>query len=182
MIHPIKDVDGLSPTNQALVYQGSPHGVPPCTASAVIAVLKHYNVPLAGARITIVGRSLVVGKPLAMLLLGENATVTICHSQTKFLMERTREADVVIAAIGRRKLLGLEYFSPGQTVVDVGIHEDDDGSLVGDVDLNAVEPILAAISPAKGGVGSVTTTVMLEHVVTTAERLSALHLIGGCHA
>jgi methylenetetrahydrofolate dehydrogenase (NADP+)/methenyltetrahydrofolate cyclohydrolase len=182
LIHPTKDVDGLSPTNQALVYQGSPYGIPPCTAAGVVAVLKHYNVPLSGARVTIIGRSLVVAKPLSMLLLGENATVTICHSQTKFLMERTREADVVVAAIGRRKLLGSEYFVPGQTVVDVGIHVDDDGSLVGDVDLEAVDSIVEAITPVRGGVGSVTTTVMLEHVVTAAERLSELNVTGEHHA
>lgn len=173
MIDPVKDVDGLSPANQALVYAGDKKGVAPATPAACMAFLKHYEVPLKGARVVVVGRSLVVGKPMAMLLLDEHATVTVCHSRTQDLPERTKEADVVVAAIGRRKMLGAEYFRPGQTVIDVGIHEDEDGSLVGDVDLAAVAPVVDAITPAKGGVGAVTTTLLLEHVVTAAERLTS---------
>lgn len=182
MIYPTKDVDGLSPTNQALIYQGSQLGIAPCTASSVVAILKHYDVPLPGARVTIVGRSLVVGKPLAMLLLRENATVTMCHSHTKYLAKCTKDADVVVAAIGRRKLLGAEYFAPGQTVVDVGIHVDDDGSLVGDVDIDEADSIVEAITPAKDGIGSITTMIMLEHLVTATEKLSGFNTTEWRHA
>lgn len=173
LINPVKDVDGLSPANQVLVYQGSPAGVPPCTPAAVVAMLKHYDVPLKGATVAVVGRSMVVGKPAAMLLLDEHATVTVCHSRTVDLPRVTAAADIVVAAIGKRGFLGAGYFGPGQTVIDVGTHVDESGSLVGDVDADAVAPVVARLAPARGGVGSVTSAILFKHVVTAAERLTA---------
>ena len=128
--------------------------------------------PLAGAHVVVVGRSLVVGKPVSMMLLARNASVTICHSRTTNLADITRTADIVICATGRARAFGKEYFSPGQTVLDVGINFDTDGNLCGDVDFAEVEPIVGAITPVPGGLGSVTTSVTMQHTVAAAEALS----------
>ena len=168
---PAKDLDGITSGSAAALYSGAGAGFAPCTAEAVVALLKHYGVELSGKNVAVVGRSLVIGRPVSMLLLGENATVTMCHSRTRDLAGVTRRADIVVAAMGKAEMLGAEYFTPGQTVIDVGInYSEAKGKLVGDVDFDAVEPIVAAITPVPAGVGSVTTAVLASHVVRAAER------------
>ena len=168
---PAKDVDGVTDASLAGVFANTGAGVAPCTAPACLEILRHYQVPLSGARVTVVGRSLVVGKPAAMLLDRENATVTMCNSRTKNLPAVCREADVLVVAMGRRTAIGAECLRPGQIVVDVGIHVDAEGRLSGDVDFAAAEPVVEAITPVPGGVGTVTTSVLVRHVVEAAERL-----------
>ena len=164
-----KDLDGVTPGSAALLYTGAPGGFAPCTAEAVIALLEHYGVPLEGRRAVVVGRSLVIGKPVAMLLLEKNATVTVCHSRTRALPELTRRADIVVAALGRAESLTADCFAPGQTVVDVGInYSEERGKLVGDVDFDAVSGLVGAITPVPAGVGAVTTAVLAKHVVRAA--------------
>lgn len=168
---PAKDLDGITSGSAAALYSGTGTGFAPCTAEAVVALLKHYGVELSGKNVAVVGRSLVIGRPVSMLLLGENATVTMCHSRTRDLASVIRRADIVVAAMGKAEVLGAEYFTPGQTVIDVGInYSEAKGKLVGDVDFDAVEPIVAAITPVPAGVGSVTTAVLASHVVRAAER------------
>lgn len=168
---PAKDLDGITSGSAAALYSGTGTGFAPCTAEAVVALLKHYGVELSGKNVAVVGRSLVIGRPVSMLLLGENATVTMCHSRTRDLASVIRRADIVVAAMGKAEVLGAEYFTPGQTVIDVGInYSEAKGKLVGDVDFDAVEPIVAAITPVPAGVGSVTTAVLASHVVSAAER------------
>ena len=162
-LDPSKDADSLHPLNAGLVATGKSAWAP-CTPRAVMAILAHYRIPLAGCHAVIVGRSNVVGKPLAHLLLKENATVTICHSQTADLAGMLKQADIVIAAVGRPKLIGADMVKPGAVVVDVGINDTADG-LVGDVDYAAVEPVAAAITPVPGGVGTVSTVMVMEAVV-----------------
>lgn len=168
---PAKDLDGITSGSAAVLYSGAGAGFAPCTAEAVVALLKHYGVELSGKNVAVVGRSLVIGRPVSMLLLGENATVTMCHSRTRELADITRRADIVVAALGKAEALDAGYFAPGQVVVDVGInYSEAKGKLVGDVDFDAVEPIVAAITPVPAGVGSVTTAVLASHVVRAAER------------
>jgi methylenetetrahydrofolate dehydrogenase (NADP+)/methenyltetrahydrofolate cyclohydrolase len=170
-LRPEKDVDGVTDGSLAGVFTGSGQGFAPCTAQAVVEILEHYQVPLAGAQVAVVGRSLVVGRPAAMLLMAKGATVTICHGQTKNLPTVTQKADIVVAAIGRMGHFGAEYFRPGQTVVDVGIHfNETTGKMCGDVDFAAAEPMVSAITPVPGGVGAMTTSVLVSHVVEAAER------------
>ncbi|MDR1194581.1 MAG: bifunctional 5,10-methylene-tetrahydrofolate dehydrogenase/5,10-methylene-tetrahydrofolate cyclohydrolase [Peptococcaceae bacterium] len=167
-IAPGKDVDGISPVNMAKVYAGDPAGFAPCTAAAVMAMLDYGKVELKGRRVTVVGRSLVVGKPLAMLLLGRHATVTVCHSRTADLPAACRQAEVLAACVGKAKMLGKEHIAPGGTVIDVGINVDADGSLCGDVDYAAVADIAGLITPVPGGVGAVTTAILARHVIRAA--------------
>jgi methylenetetrahydrofolate dehydrogenase (NADP+)/methenyltetrahydrofolate cyclohydrolase len=162
-----KDVDGASPRSAGHLATGLP-AFAPATAAAVIRLLRHHQIPLAGRRVTVVGRSAVVGKPLAQLLLAENATVTIAHSRTADLPAVTRAADVVVAAAGRIGLITAEHIAPGAVVVDVGTNTAADGSLVGDVDAAAVAPVAGMLSPVPGGVGPVTTALLLDHTVTAA--------------
>lgn len=169
-IDPLKDVDGMTLANQAAVYRGESGAVAPCTPSAVVRLLEHHGVELAGANVVVVGRSLVVGRPLAMLLLERNATVTVTHSRTRDLPDITRRADIVVAALGHAEFLTPSFFSAHQSVVDVGIHVDDEGNLVGDVHRDVAD-VVARLAPAKGGVGAVTTAVLLDHVVAAAERM-----------
>lgn len=173
-ILPDKDVDGVTNASLAAVFTGAPHGFAPCTAAACIALLDHYGVELAGKRAVVVGRSLVVGRPLAMLLLHRNATVTLCHTRTRDLAAMCREADILVAAAGREGVVGAAHVSAGQIVLDVGIHVREDGTLCGDVAFDEVEPVVAAVTPVPGGVGSVTTAVLLRHVVQAARRLNGL--------
>ena len=134
-------------------------------------VLGHYGVPLAGADVTVVGRSLVIGRPVAMLLQRADATVTMCHSKTADLARRCREADVLVVAVGHARAIGADALRAGQVVVDVGINWDDEAQrLVGDVDERAADAVAAALTPVPGGVGAVTTAVLMDHVVTAAER------------
>ncbi len=171
---PEKDVDGITDASLAGVFTGSGVGYPPCTAQACVEILEHYGIPLEGRRVTVVGRSLVVGKPAAMLLDRKNATVTICNSRTQGLEQLCRQADVLVVAMGRRGAIGSGCFAPGQAVVDVGIHTDEAGKLCGDVRFDEAEPVVAAITPVPGGVGAMTTSVLAAHVVEAAARASGL--------
>jgi methylenetetrahydrofolate dehydrogenase (NADP+)/methenyltetrahydrofolate cyclohydrolase len=169
-IDPDKDIDCLSPVNLAKVFAGDTTGFAPCTPEAVMHMLRHYNIDLNGKRVTLIGRSLVVGKPLAMLLIKENATVTVCHTRTRDLDSICRTAEVLIAAAGKAKMVKDSFVSEGQTVVDVGINLDEEGNLCGDVDFEAAEKKAGCISPVPGGVGTVTASVLAWHVVLAARR------------
>lgn len=170
MIDPEKDLDGISPENMARVFSGSGAGFAPCTAEAVIEVLKANDIPIAGKRVTIVGRSMVVGRPLSMLMLQENATVTICHTRTRELEAACRNAEILVAAAGRAKMLDAEYVGEGAIVIDVGINVDENGKLCGDVDFDSIQDVASMATPVPGGVGSVTTAVLAKHLVQAAER------------
>lgn len=176
LISPDKDVDSLTLGSAAKVFVGDKTGFPPCTPQAVMEILHHFEIPLQGRKAVILGRSLVVGKPLAMLLLGDNATVTICHSKTQDLPGVCREADVLIAAVGRAKMVKADYVKAGQVVIDVGINEDPDnpGKYCGDVDFQAAEGIVDKITPVPGGVGSVTTAVLCKHTVLACKMQNQL--------
>lgn len=165
-----KDVDGVSTASLGAVFTDANEGFAPCTAEACVKTLDFYEIPIEGRHVVVVGRSLVVGKPVAMLLLRRNASVTICHSRTADLAEIMRTADIVICATGRPRAYDASYFKPGQTVLDVGINFDKDGVLCGDVDYDSVAPIVDAITPVPGGLGSVTTSITMEHTVTAAEK------------
>lgn len=171
LIPPAKDVDALNEASAAAVYCGSV-GFAPCTPAAVMEMLKFYGVPLAGKNAVVLGRSLVVGKPLAMLLLEQNATVTICHSKTQNLPEICRRADVLLAAVGRARMVTAEWTNPDQVVIDVGINADPEnpGKMCGDVDYAKIMPAAAAAAPSPGGVGLVTTALLCRHVIEAAER------------
>ena len=164
-----KDIDGISTASLASVFTDGSDGFPPATAEACVKMLDHYQVPIEGKHVVVIGRSLVIGKPVAMMLLRRNATVTMCHSRTENLAEVCRAADIVICATGRARAYGREFFRAGQTVLDVGINFDTEGNLCGDVDFEEVEPVVAAITPVPGGIGTVTTSTTMEHVVAAAE-------------
>lgn len=171
-LDPAKDVDCVTEGSLFGVLSGRTKGFPPCTAEAVLAVLDHYDVPLEGARVCVVGRSLVIGRPVAMMLLARNATVTMCHTRTADLAAECRRADVLVAAAGHAGAIGEACLSEGQVVVDVGINWDEcEQRLVGDVDLASAKKIVRAVTPVPGGVGAVTTAVLATHVVEAAERL-----------
>jgi methylenetetrahydrofolate dehydrogenase (NADP+) / methenyltetrahydrofolate cyclohydrolase len=165
-IDPGKDVDGANPLSLGRLMTGLP-AFAPATAEAVVRLLEHYGIELAGQHAVVVGRSAVVGKPVAHLLLDRNATVTICHSRTRDLAAITSQADVLVAAAGRAGLIGPEYVAPGATVIDVGTNATPDGGLAGDVDPKVAE-VAGALSPVPGGVGPVTTAVLLRHVAEAA--------------
>ena len=171
-LSPAKDVDGITPGSQAAVYSGYGEGFAPCTAQACIEILKGYDISLVGKKVAVVGRSLVIGKPVSMLLLANNATVTTCHTKTRDLAAVCRDSEIVIAAAGKAKVIGKEHFAEGQVVIDVGIHANEDGSLCGDVDTDSALDIVSAITPVPGGVGAVTTSVLIDHVVTAAEKIT----------
>ena len=168
-LSPDKDVDGVTDGSLAGVFTGSGEGFAPCTAQACIEILDHYQIDCKGKRAVVVGRSLVVGKPVAMLLLAKNATVTVCHTKTENLPAVVRGGEIVITAAGRAKVVGGECFSAGQTVVDVGINFVD-GQMCGDADFDAASQTVAAITPVPGGVGTVTTSGLVNHVVEAAKR------------
>lgn len=174
MIDPAKDLDGISPVNMAKVFAGEADGFAPCTAEAVVEVLKAYGIPISGKRAVIVGRSLVVGRPLAMLLLKENATVTVCHTRTKNLEEECRRAEILVAAAGRAKMLGASHVGEQAVVIDVGINVDEDGKLCGDVDFASIDGRAAMATPVPGGVGAVTTAVLAKHLAQAAKRSRGL--------
>ncbi len=171
-IDPSKDVDGISPVNLAGIMRGASEAYAPCTAQAVVEILKAHGVSLQGKNVTVVGRSMVVGKPLSMLLLKENATVTICHTKTADLPKMCREADIVVAAAGCAGLIKTGHVRDGQILVDVGTNVDEDGNLVGDIELKAVEEagIDVKATPVPGGVGVVTTAVLAGHVCLAKKR------------
>ena len=164
-----KDVDGSSSDSLAAIFTNTNKGFAPCTAEAAMKILDYYNIDLVGKNVVIIGRSLVVGKPLSMLLLNRNATVTICHSKSKDIASISKKADIVIAAIGRTEMLNKDYFSNKQTVIDVGINYSvEKNKLCGDVLFEEVEPIVENITPVPGGVGSVTNAILINHVVLSA--------------
>ena len=167
---PEKDIDGITDGSLAGVFTGTKRGFPPCTAQACMEILDYYGIDPAGKCAVVIGRSLVIGKPVAMMLLQKHATVTICHTRTKDMPSVTRRAEILIVAAGRAGVVGAEYVCAGQTVLDVGINFNDEGKLVGDADFAAVEPIVRAITPVPGGVGTVTTSVLMAHVVEAAKR------------
>ena len=164
-----KDVDGASPMSLGRLAAGL-EAYAPATAQAVIELIRSSGTSLEGANAVVVGRSTVVGKPLAMLLLAEQATVTICHTRTRDLAAETRRAEVLVAAAGRAHLIGAEHVRPGAVVIDVGTNEASDGSMVGDVDTAAVEGVASAVTPVPGGVGPVTTAILLRNAVDAARR------------
>ncbi|MBO4881362.1 MAG: bifunctional 5,10-methylenetetrahydrofolate dehydrogenase/5,10-methenyltetrahydrofolate cyclohydrolase [Firmicutes bacterium] len=171
MLAPEKDVDGCTDGSLAGVFANAKVGFPPCTAQAAMEILKFYGIDPKGKKAAVIGRSLVIGRPVAMMLMHANATVTICHTRTVDVPSVTKEADIVIAASGQMESVGAEYLSEGQTVIDVGIGwNEEKGKLCGDVKFEEAEPIVAAITPVPGGVGSVTTAVLCKHVIEAAER------------
>lgn len=172
MIPPEKDIDGANPLSLGRLAVGQP-AFAPATARSVVEILEHYRVPVAGRRAVVVGRSAVVGKPLALLLLERDAAVTVCHSRSGPLENHTTEADIVVVAAGRTGLLNASHVAPTSVVIDVGTNVLADGSLVGDVDADSVRGVAAALSPVPGGVGSVTTALLLLHTVEAARRQSS---------
>lgn len=172
-IDPEKDVDGVTDTALACVYAGASERFAPSTADACLKFLDYFDIPVQGKRVAVLGRSLVIGRPVAMMLLARDATPVICHSKTEDIERISREADIVICAVGHACAFGPDFFREGQTVIDVGINVAN-GKLCGDVDYERVEPIVAAITPVPGGVGTVTTSVTLEHVVRAAEVVAGL--------
>lgn len=169
-LSPAKDVDGITAGSLAAVFSGSGAGYPPCTAQACLEILDHYGYELKGKRAVVVGRSLVIGKPVSMLLLGRHATVTVCHTRTADLATECRRAEVLVAAAGKAGAVSAQCLAPGQVVLDVGINVDENGNLVGDVDFAAAEATVDAITPVSGGVGAVTTSVLARHVIEAAEK------------
>ena len=170
-MNPLKDIDGMSPLNEARIFEGGTEGFAPCTASAVMTMLAQYGYDPAGKNVVIVGRSMVIGRPLSMLMLRANATVTVCHSRTQNLPEVCRRADILVAAAGHAKMITPEYVTKRSVVVDVGIDTDKDGNLCGDVDFERVEPVVQAVTPVPGGVGAVTTSVLAENLLKAAKLL-----------
>ena len=171
-INPRKDADCMSPENEAGVFSGNPDSFAPCTASGVMAMLNHYSYALEGLNVAIIGRSMVVGRPLAMMMLGANATVTVCHTRTRNLAEICRNADVIIAAAGKARMITPEYVSERSIIVDVGINVDAEGNLCGDVDYENVAPVVRAVSPVPGGAGAVTTSILARNVLKAAKLLA----------
>lgn len=169
MIDPKKDLDGISPINIAKVFAGVTTGFSPCTAEAVIEVLKAYDIELTGKRVTVVGRSMVVGKPVSMLLLKENATVTMTHTRTVDLKKTCSDAEIVITAAGRAKMLNSDYCGQDAVMIDVGINVDENGKLCGDVDYATLDGKASAATPVPGGVGTVTTAVLAKHLIQAAK-------------
>lgn len=167
-INPRKDLDGISPLNLAKVYAGDESGYAPCTAEAVIEMLDYAGIDIKGKRVTVVGRSLVIGKPVSMLLMKRNATVTVCHTKTVDMAGTCKNAEILVAAAGSARMIKKEYVADGAVVIDVGINVDDEGNLCGDVDFDAISDIAAAATPVPGGVGSVTTSVLAKHLVKAA--------------
>ena len=170
-LSPAKDVDGITQGSLFGVFANRKVGFAPCTADACMQVLKHYGYDLSGAKVAVVGRSLVIGKPVSMMLQAANATVTMCHTRTRDLAAECRAADILVVAAGHIGTVGADAVREGQVVVDVGINWDAEaGKLAGDVSFADVEPVVAAITPVPGGVGSVTTAILAKHVVEAAER------------
>ena len=169
-LDPAKDVDGITDLSMAGTYSCTALGFPPCTPTACMEILEHFGIDLTGKRVCVVGRSLVVGKPAAIMAIQRNGTVTVCHTKTKDMKAVAREADIIIAAAGKAGVVGEGFFREGQIVIDVGINFDEEGNMKGDVNFEAAEPIVAAITPVPGGVGTVTTSVLVKHVIQAAQR------------
>lgn len=171
LLDPRKDVDGMTPISAAGVFTGSGEGFPPCTAQACMALLDYYHIDCAGKSAAVIGRSAVVGRPAAMLLLARNATVTVCHSKTRDTAAVTRQADIIVTAAGAANSLTADHVRPGQVVVDVSTNWNGTG-LCGDADFDAAAEIVEAITPVPGGVGAVTSAVLMAHTVRAAEKLT----------
>ena len=169
-LSPEKDVDCMTRMAMYGVFAGQEIGYPPCTAQACMEILHHYGIDCKGKNVVVIGRSLVIGKPVAMILLKENATVTICHTKTKDMESVVKQADIVIVAAGRAGVVDERFVREGQIIIDVGINVDENGKLCGDVAFSQVEPVVEAITPVPGGVGAVTTSVLIGHVVSSAEK------------
>ena len=167
-LDPKKDVDGITDISMVDIYAGGQRGYAPCTAQACMEILKHYQYDVTGKRAVVIGRSLVVGKPVTHLLIAQNATVTVCHTRTVDMPSIAKQADILIVAAGRAGVIGEEYLLGGQVVIDVGINVDEKGKLCGDVDFAAAENKDIAITPVPGGVGTVTTSVLVRHVIDAA--------------
>ena len=164
-LYPEKDLDGFTTESMQRIYAGKGLGYAPCTAEAVLEILKYYKIPMTGKKALVLGRSLVIGKPVAMMLLSENATITIVHSRTERLKEELSQADIIIASAGAPSIVDKDCVKANQVVIDVGININEEGQLVGDVDFTQVEKIVGAITPVPGGVGAVTTAVLFKHLV-----------------
>ena len=169
-IDPGKDSDFMDIRNMENVLAGVPDCAAPCTAEAVMALIRHYGIETKGKKVTVVGRSLVIGKPVALLLTTANATVTVCHTRTADIKAECRNADIIVACCGVAKMITEDFVKPGQIVIDVGMNVDQEGRLCGDVDYDSVSEIAEAVTPVPGGVGSITTAILLKHVVNNAER------------
>jgi methylenetetrahydrofolate dehydrogenase (NADP+)/methenyltetrahydrofolate cyclohydrolase len=178
-LNPLKDVDGITDVSMVGVFTGSGRGFSPCTAQACIEILDHFGVALKGKRVTVVGRSLVVGKPVSIMLMGRHATVTVCHTRTVDMPVVCRDAEILIVAAGHAKMACGGFFSPGQVVIDVGINIEADGNICGDVDFEAAEPVVDAITPVPGGVGIVTTAVLVDHIIAAANELTLRNEMSG---
>jgi methylenetetrahydrofolate dehydrogenase (NADP+)/methenyltetrahydrofolate cyclohydrolase len=172
-LKPEKDVDGITDGSLAGVFTGSGTGFAPCTAQACMEILDHYGIELKGKRAVVIGRSLVVGKPVAIMLMGRHATVTVCHTRTVDMPSVTKNAEVLIVAAGKAGAVDGSFLSPGQIVIDVGINVNEEGKLCGDVKFEEAEGLVSAITPVPGGVGTVTTSVLVSHVVEAAKRTLA---------
>lgn len=170
-LSPSKDVDCMHPMNLARIFEGDLSGFAPCTPKAAMEILLDYGIDLEGKNVVIVNRSMVLGKPLAMMMLKQNATVIICHSRTKDLPEITKKADVVVTALGKAKFFDEKYFNENSICIDVGISLDEEGNLSGDIDFEKVSELVSKITPVPGGVGSVTTSILLSHVVEACKRM-----------
>lgn len=170
LIDPNKDVDSMNPINLAKIFEGDQTGLEPATPRAAVEMIKGYDYDLDGKNVVVINRSMVVGKPLSMMLLSENATVTICHSHTKDLKTHTKNADIVVTALGRPSMLDKSYFTPDSIVIDVGVGTTSDGKLSGDVNYDDVKDYVSAITPVPRGVGSITTTILLSQVVKAAKQ------------
>ena len=170
LLAPEKDVDCMTAGSLATVFTGKGAGYPPCTAQACMELLDHYGIGLQGKRVAVIGRSLVIGKPVSMMLQARNATVTMCHTRTVNMAEVCRNAEILVVAAGKAGVVDGSFAAPGQIVVDVGINVNAEGKLCGDVNFADVEPIVEAITPVPGGVGSVTTAVLAKHVIEAAEK------------
>lgn len=170
-----KDIDGITNSSLAGIFTGEKIGYPPCTAQAVLEILKYYGIPIDSKRVVVVGRSLVIGRPAALMLLGENATVTICHTHTKDLPSICQQADILVAAAGALDVVDTSCFNRDMAVIDVGIHIMEDGKMRGDVDWRKAQDCVAAITPVPGGVGTVTTAVLMSHLADAAVKAS-LHI------
>lgn len=173
MIDPAKDLDGISPANIAKVFAGKEDGFAPCTAEAVVEMLDANGIAVEGKRIAIVGRSMVVGRPLSMLLMKKNGTVTICHTRTVDLEGTCRQAEILVAAAGKAKMIGAAHVGEGAVVIDVGINVDEEGKLCGDVEFDAIQEKASMATPVPGGIGTVTTAVLAKHLVLAALRKKA---------
>lgn len=169
LMDPHKDLDGMTMASRADVYIGDERGFAPCTAEAVIRLLEHEHIPIEGQQVVVIGRSLVVGKPLSMMLLKRNATITVCHTRTRDMDSVIGRADILVCAAGHKDLFSPDAIKQGAVVVDVGIHVDENGNLSGDVDTESVGKKASRITPVPGGVGNVTSWLLIEHAVRAAE-------------